>query len=108
LLKSRKEIGWLPNCSVLIEKKKEIFYTSTQETPLERHLYKVNWNTFKTEKLTNQAGMHSGILSKDGNHLYDSYSNANSPRIVNVINTNTLKSKNLITSENTLKKLSKT
>jgi len=85
------------------EKKKEIFYTSTQETPLERHLYKVNWNTFKTEKLTNQAGMHTGILSKDGNHLYDSYSNANSPRIVNVINTNTLKSKNLITSENTLK-----
>ncbi|UBB89581.1 DPP IV N-terminal domain-containing protein [Candidatus Kaistella beijingensis] len=85
------------------EKKKEIFYTSTQETPLERHLYKVNWNTFKTEKLTDQAGMHTGILSKDGNHLYDSYSNANSPRIVNVINTNTLKSKNLITSENTLK-----
>ena len=85
------------------EKKKEIFYTSTQETPLERHLYKVNWNTFKTEKLTNQAGMHTGILSKDGNHLYDSYSNANTPRIVNVINTNTLKSKNLITSENTLK-----
>ena len=70
---------------------------------MERHLYKVNWNTFKTEKLTNQAGMHTGILSKDGNHLYDSYSNANTPRIVNVINTNTLKSKNLITSENTLK-----
>jgi len=85
------------------EKKKEIFYTSTQETPLERHLYKVNWNTFKTEKLTNQAGMHTGILSKDGNHLYDSYSNANTPRIVSVINTNTLKSKNLITSENSLK-----
>ena len=72
-------------------------------THLDVYKRQVNWNTFKTEKLTNQAGMHTGILSKDGNHLYDSYSNANTPRIVNVINTNTLKSKNLITSENTLK-----
>ena len=85
------------------EKKKEIFYTSTQETPLERHLYKINWNTFKTEKLTADAGMHTGILSKDGNQLYDIYSNATTPRMVNLINTNTLKSKNILTSENTLK-----
>lgn len=85
------------------EKKKEIFYTSTQETPLERHLYKVNWNTFKTERLDTGAGMHTGILSADGNYLYDSYSNASSPRMVNLINTNNLKSKNILTAENPLK-----
>lgn len=85
------------------EKKKEIFYTSTQETPLERHLYKINWSNFKTQKLDAEAGMHSGILSKDGSWLYDSFSNANSPRVVNLINTNTTKSKNILTSENTLK-----
>ncbi len=85
------------------EKKKEIFYTSTQETPLERHLYKVNWNTFKTEKLNEGAGMHTGILSKDGTHIYDSFLNSDSPRIVNIINTHTLKSKNILTAENTLK-----
>lgn len=85
------------------EKKKEIYYTSTQETPLERHLYKINWSNFKTQKLDAEAGMHAGILSKDGSWLYDSFSNANSPRVVNLINTNTAKSKNILTSENTLK-----
>lgn len=85
------------------EKKKEIFYASTQETPLERHLYKINWSNFKTQKLDAEAGMHSGILSKDGSWLYDSFSNASSPRVVNLINTNTAKYKNLLTSENTLK-----
>ena len=85
------------------EKKKEIFYASTEESPMERHLYKVNWNTFKTDRISQQSGMHSGILSKDGNFIYDSYSNATTPRIVNLINTNTLKSKNILVSENTLK-----
>lgn len=85
------------------EKKKEIFYASTQETPLERHLYKINWSNFKTQKLDAEAGMHSGILCKDGSWLYDSFSNASSPRVVNLINTNTAKSKNILTSENTLK-----
>ena len=85
------------------EKKKEIYYTSTQETPLERHLYKINWSNFRVQKLDTGAGMHAGILSKDGSWLYDSFSNANSPRVVNLINTNTAKSKNILTSENTLK-----
>ncbi|MCQ4035356.1 S9 family peptidase [Kaistella montana] len=85
------------------EKKKEIYYTSTQESPLERHLYKINWSNFRTQKLDNSAGMHAGILSKDGSWLYDSFSNANSPRVVNLINTNTAKSKNILTSENSLK-----
>ena len=85
------------------EKKKEIFYVSTQESPMERHLYKLDWTNFKTQRLDQGAGMHAGILSKDGNYLYDSYSNAMTPRSVNLINTNTLKSKNVISSENPLK-----
>lgn len=86
------------------EKKKEIYYISTQETPLEKHLYKINWSNFQTEKLDSEPGVHTGILSKDGTQLYDSFSNANSPRVVNLINTNTAKSKNILTSENTLTK----
>lgn len=85
------------------EKKKEIFYVSTQETPLERHLYKINWTNFKTVKLDTEPGMHSGILSKDGSELYDFYSNETAPRVVNLINTNTGKSKNILTAENPLK-----
>lgn len=85
------------------EKKKEIFFTSTQETPLERHLYKVNWTHYKTQRLDDAPGTHMGILSKDGSQLYDIYSNETTPRVVNLINTNTGKSRNLLTAENPLK-----
>ncbi len=85
------------------EKKKEIYYVSTQETPLERHIYRINWNTFKTQRIDNTEGMHSAVLSNDGNYLYDTYSNATTPRVANIINTANLKSTNILTSENTLK-----
>ncbi len=85
------------------EKKKEIYFTSTKETPLEKHLYRINWANFKMQRLDNEEGVHSGVLSSDGNYLYDVYSNATTPRVANIINTNTLKTGNLLTSENTLK-----
>jgi dipeptidyl-peptidase 4 len=85
------------------EKKKEIYFTSTKETPLEKHLYKINWTNFKMQRLDSAEGVHTGVLSSDGNYLYDIYSNANEPRVANIINTNTLKFNNILTSENTLK-----
>jgi len=85
------------------EKKKEIYFTSTKETPLEKHLYRINWTNFKLQRLDNAEGVHTGILSSDGNYLYDVYSNASTPKIANIINTNTLKSDNILTAENTLK-----
>lgn len=85
------------------EKKKEIYYTSTQETPTEKHLYRINWNTFKTQRLDNAEGVHSGVLSSDGNYLYDSYSNATTPRVADILNTTTLKATNLLKSDNPLK-----
>lgn len=85
------------------EKKKEIYFTSTKETPLERHLYKINWATFKMQRLDDAEGIHTGVLSSDGNYLYDTYTNADTPRIVNIIATNTLKYNTILTSDNTLK-----
>ena len=85
------------------EKKKEIYFISTKESPMERHIYRVNWNNFKMEKLDRAPGVHTGQLSKNGLYLYDSYSNADTPRTVNIINTTTLKTSNLLTSENPLK-----
>ncbi|WP_027388461.1 S9 family peptidase [Chryseobacterium gregarium] len=85
------------------EKKEEIYFTSTKESPLEKHLYRINWTNFKMQRLDNAEGVHTGILSSDGNYLYDVYSNENTPRIANIINTNTLKTNNLLTAENTLK-----
>ena len=85
------------------EKKKEIYFASTKETPLEKHLYRINWINFKMQRLDNAEGVHTGILSSDGNHLYDLYSNAVTPRVANIINTNNLKSNTILTAENPLK-----
>lgn len=85
------------------EKKKEIYFASTKETPLEKHLYRINWTNFKMQRLDNTDGVHTGILSSDGNHLYDIYTNENTPRIANIINTNTLKSTTILNAENPLK-----
>lgn len=85
------------------EKKKEIYFAATKETPLERHLYRVNWNNFKMQRLDEAPGMHSGILSKDGSMLYNVYTNATTPRSAQLINTQTLKSQNILTAENPLK-----
>ena len=85
------------------EKKKEIYFSSTKETPLEKHLYKVNWQTTKITRLDKDAGVHNGILSKDGTHLYDVFANASTPRIANIINTQSLQTKNILTAENPLK-----
>lgn len=85
------------------EKQKDIYFVSTKETALERHLYRVNWQNQKIEKLSKDKGMHQAILSKDGSKLYDIYANATTPRVANIIHTNNLKSENILTSENPLK-----
>ncbi len=84
-------------------KKSEVFYASTQESPLERHLYKVNWMSGETKRLDKEPGMHSGILSENGELLYDTFSNGDTPRKINVITTGNLSSKNVLTAENPLK-----
>ncbi len=86
------------------EKKKDIYFVSTKETPLERHLYRVNWNNQKITRLDQSEGVHTGILSKDGTQLFDVFSNATTPRIASLINTSTLKSTQILAAENPLTK----
>ncbi|SKB87916.1 dipeptidyl-peptidase-4 [Soonwooa buanensis] len=85
------------------EKQKDIYFISTKETALERHIYRVNWSTQKMERLDKAEGMHQAVLSKDGSKIYDVYANATTPRVANIIHTNNLKSENILTSENPLK-----
>lgn len=85
------------------EKKKEIYFASTKETPLERHLYKVNWESLKMARLDKEAGVHAGILSPNSEYIYDTFSNAETPRKVDIISTQNDKTQNILTAENPLK-----
>ena len=84
-------------------KKNEVYFASTKESPLERHLYKVNWNSLDMKRLDKAEGIHSGILSPEGNFLYDAYINADTPRKIDVINTHQFTSKKLLTAKDPLK-----
>ena len=48
-----------------------IFYASTQESPLERHLYSVELKSGKTVKYTNGKGTHTVLVSPDGKYFID-------------------------------------
>jgi len=52
-------------------KETKIFYTSTQENPLERHLYSVELKTGKTFKYTSTKGTHATLVSPDGKMVID-------------------------------------
>ena len=55
----------------------KIFYTSTQESPLERHLYSVELKTGKTIKYTSGKGTHTTFVSPDGKFVVDRLSSLN-------------------------------
>jgi len=55
-------------------KETKIFYTSTQESPLERHLYSVELKTGKTFKYSSAKGTHSTQVSPDGKNILDRFS----------------------------------
>lgn len=82
---------------------KQIIFASTKETPLENHIYKVNWKNGRMSRLDRGEGVHNAVLSADGKWLYDTYSNAETPNKVSLINTENLKSTALLTSDNPLK-----
>lgn len=86
-----------------IPKSNEIVYTSTQVSPLDRNIYKVNWKTKKTTRIDKNAGYNSGKLSDDGSMLYNSFTNDTTPRIISLIDTKTLKAKTLLVAKNPLK-----
>lgn len=84
------------------EKKKDIYFIATKETPLEKHLYRINWNNFKVERMDSAPGTHAGILSNDGNLLLDVHTNADTARKIEIINTTTLKRNTILTADNPL------
>ena len=56
-----------------------LYYTSTEESPLERHLYSISINGKAKKRLTSQPGWHSIMMNPDLTYFIDSFSTANSP-----------------------------
>jgi dipeptidyl-peptidase-4 len=56
-----------------------VYYTSTQETPLERHLYRTNYLGRRPVRLTESAGTHTVSMSPTCEYFLDTASSAAEP-----------------------------
>ena len=62
------------------EARRRVYFTSTQESPTERHLYSVGFDGTGKERLTKGAGTHAISMSPNAACYADDYSSLGTPR----------------------------
>lgn len=61
------------------EKRELIYFTSTEESPLERHLYAIDFKGKKKRKLSQEAGTYDADFSPDCDFYVQDYSSSQTP-----------------------------
>jgi dipeptidyl-peptidase-4 len=83
---------------------KNVFVTTTKDSPLERHLYCVNIKSGKMKKLTNQPGYHSITANENCSYFFDNFSSTDVAYQSQIIDAEGNLFENLATAEDKLKK----
>ena len=78
------------------KKQKSVIITSNEAHPLQRNLYSVSIATGQRTLLDNGRGYHRAELSESGQWLYDSYSEPDVPRVIELRGTEVRKNENAI------------
>ncbi|NNL21328.1 MAG: prolyl oligopeptidase family serine peptidase, partial [Ignavibacteriaceae bacterium] len=63
-----------------------IFYTSTEYSPLERHFYKLSMDSYESKKITNEGGFHNVTILNKGKYFLDEFSSLTLPYRVDLLN----------------------
>jgi dipeptidyl aminopeptidase/acylaminoacyl peptidase len=71
--------NWEVDSVVLSKDKKSFYLTTSEESPFERHLYRMPVAGGARVKLTSGAGDHEGIVSPDGTAVAEVFSYTNRP-----------------------------
>ena len=82
------------------DKGTNLYFISTNPTPLERHIYSVNLKSGKITQHSSMPGIHSASLSLSGKYLIDCFSSHDNPGKVSLINTRNQKSELLAYADN--------
>ena len=80
--------------------KKELIIASTEQSPLQSNLYRVNLKNGKRTPIGNAEGVHRAQLSASGRYLIDSYSSPTTPRNIELVDTEKGKTHRLLTAAN--------
>lgn len=65
---------------------KWLYYYSSEVSPMERHLFRVNIRSGKTKRLTTETGWHSVTMSPDRSKFLDRWSNLTTPPVIQCCN----------------------
>lgn len=101
LIKQLTQGNWLvQNILGFDAKKKEIILSSTENSPLQSNLFRVNLKNNKHTPIGASEGIHRAMLSASGQYVIDSYSSPAVPRNISLIQIQTGKSIQLLTAAN--------
>ena len=79
--------------------KKNLFIVATKETPLERHIYRLNLKTKKVTRIDRAVGVHTARLSAEGNYLLDQSSSKTVPNQIELFSAQEKKMQTLLTAK---------
>jgi len=69
------------------QKTKNLYYQSTEESPLQRDVYAINVFGKKKKLLSDERGTNNANFSKNYKYFINTYSSANTPNIINLYDT---------------------
>jgi dipeptidyl-peptidase 4 len=78
------------------EKGKQLAYVSTEESPVTKNLYLLDLKTLKTKRITTATAVHNTLISASGNYVLDNYSTTTDPRTIQLVDTKSGKTKELL------------
>lgn len=82
------------------EKGENLFYVSTENSPIEKHIYKLNLKSGKRVQLSKEEGIHRPTLSASGKYICDTYTSQYNPGKVAVTETKSNKTHIFHTAKN--------
>ncbi len=94
---------WLVNDIAGINKeKKQLIITASKESPLEKHIYAVQWENGSIKRIDQAPGTHTPWVNAAGSYLIDHYQDKNMPRNIDLLAVNKPWQKNLLSATNPL------
>ncbi|WP_435007178.1 S9 family peptidase [Tundrisphaera lichenicola] len=65
--------------------RREVWFSSGIETPLERHLYRVSLDGGPIRKISNDPGTHRAVIARDGETFVDTFSSRSRPPVTRLM-----------------------
>lgn len=80
----------------------QLFYVSTAESPITRNLYLLDLKSAKSKRITQGFAVHNTQISSTGNTVIDNYSSPEVPKLIQLVEVATEKTKVLLKAANPL------